>query len=113
MKNLIPTLSLCSIALLACGCSSNKTTDTAPKASANATPAAHADESQCKEVKAGTVTTVNKFCAVVHEDPVDPKLMVEYKGQKVGFCCPHCVGTWKQMTDAQRDASLAKALAKN
>lgn len=34
---------------------------------------------------------VNKFCAVEQEHPVDPKVFVIYKGQKVGFCCKDCI----------------------
>ncbi|MGQ0627409.1 MAG: hypothetical protein ACT4PL_04825 [Phycisphaerales bacterium] len=71
------------------------------------------DEANCEKVKPGVVTTVNKYCAVVQRDPVDPVLIAEHKGQKVGFCCSHCVVTWKKMTDAEKDASLATAMKKN
>lgn len=69
------------------------------------------DEATCKEPK-GEVTTVNRMCAVEHDDPVNPAVEAAmYKGQKVGFCCKGCVPKWNAMTDAQKDASLAAALA--
>ena len=34
---------------------------------------------------------VNKMCAVMHEDAVDPKVTVVYKGMVVGFCCKDCI----------------------
>lgn len=69
------------------------------------------DEATCKEPK-GEVTSVNKMCAVEHDDPVNPAVeAAAYKGQKVGFCCKGCVPKWNAMTDAQKDASLAAAMA--
>lgn len=60
--------------------------------------------------------TVNKVCAVMHEDghPVDPNdpVMVEYKGKKVGFCCSDCIDSWNAMSDADKDKALAAATAK-
>lgn len=70
------------------------------------------DESQCKLIKPGTVTSVNKMCVIMHEDPVDPALATaDWKGQQVGFCCKGCIPRWNKMTDAQKDEALAKAIA--
>ncbi len=70
------------------------------------------DESQCKVVKPGTITTVNKMCAVVNDDPVNPAIEpAMWKGQKVGFCCNGCKPRWANMNEAQKDAALARALA--
>lgn len=33
---------------------------------------------------------VNKFCAVIQTDEVDPKIFIMYQGKKIGFCCPDC-----------------------
>ncbi|MGH7132914.1 MAG: hypothetical protein ACREJO_13320 [Phycisphaerales bacterium] len=69
------------------------------------------DEATCQEPK-GEVSTVNKMCAVEHDDPVNPAIEpAMYKGQKIGFCCKGCVPKWNTMTDAQKDASLAAAMA--
>ncbi len=73
-----------------------------------------ADESEavCKEVKPGVVTSVTAYCAIVLDDPVNPEVFTDYKGQRVGFCCKGCVPKWNALTDAQKDAALAKAIAK-
>lgn len=60
---------------------------------------------------AAAPATVNKVCALMHDHPVDPALSVDYKGQKVGFCCDDCKTEWAGMSDAKRDAQLAGAIA--
>jgi hypothetical protein len=62
--------------------------------------------------KPDEIITVNDYCAVMNDDPVDPAHVTVYKGQKVGFCCSQCLPKWQAMTDAQRDAALAAAVAK-
>ena len=69
-------------------------------------------EAKCKDPKPGTIVTVNQYCAVNQNDPVDPALVADYKGQKVGFCCKGCIPKWNAMTDAQKDAAVASAVAK-
>lgn len=77
----------------------------------NKSAKAEADEAECKTPKAG-VTTVNKVCVVEPEDFVNPDVpAADFKGQKVGFCCKGCVPKWNKMTDAQKDAALAAAIA--
>lgn len=72
----------------------------------------HEEEEACGEIKPGVVTSVNSMCAVVTSDPVNPALTpVVWKGQKVGFCCKGCIPRWEKMTEAEKDASLAKAMA--
>jgi YHS domain-containing protein len=40
---------------------------------------------------------INKFCAVDHDDPVDPKTpTVTYKGKVIGFCCEDCIPKFKK-----------------
>jgi hypothetical protein len=74
--------------------------------------AAHREEEKCGEVKPGTITSVNKMCAVMTQDPVNPALeTAEWKGQKVGFCCKGCVPRWNKMSPEQKDAALAAAMA--
>jgi YHS domain-containing protein len=38
---------------------------------------------------------VNKFCAVEHDDPVDPAVTYVYEGKTIGFCCKDCVPKFK------------------
>ena len=98
----IPLLAAVACTLLALGgCANNK-------------QVAAEDEAQCKMVKPGTITTVNKMCAVENDDPVNPKITpVVWKGQKVGFCCDGCKPKWAKMTDAEKDAALAVAIEKS
>jgi hypothetical protein len=66
----------------------------------------------CKAVKPGTVTSVNHYCVIMLDDPVDPKCTKDWKGQTVGFCCSGCYKKWDAMTDAQKDAAVKAAVAK-
>lgn len=98
---------LCSFALLSC----NSTERREVPASAGQHGPEETEE-YCRSVKPGVITSVNSMCAVMVEDPVDPALTpTVWKGQKVGFCCQGCIPRWEQMTDAQRDSNLAKAIA--
>ena len=38
---------------------------------------------------------------------VTKKLIREYKGQKIAFCCAGCPSAWDKLTDAKKDAKLA------
>lgn len=80
--------------------------------STSKTAQAEESEEYCRSVKPGTVTSVNYYCAVVQDDPVDPEVVHEYKGQRVGFCCPGCIRQWNKMTEAEKDQALATAIAK-
>lgn len=69
------------------------------------------DDAQCKAFK-GEAGTVNKWCVMMNDDPVDPTITpVTWKGQKVGFCCDACKPQWANLSDAEKDATLAKTIA--
>ena len=61
-------------------------------------------------------TFVNAVCPLmgspIKPEKVTASLTREYKGQKVGFCCGGCPEAWDKLTDAQKEAKLAKAKAK-
>lgn len=77
-------------------------------------PSAAHNEADCQDVKPGTVTTANAVCVIENEDPVNPAIEpAAWKGQKVGFCCKGCKPQWEKKTDAEKDASLAQAVAKS
>jgi hypothetical protein len=61
-----------------------------------------------------TVAVVNVTCPImggaISPDGVPASLTREYKGQKIGFCCAGCPGAWDKLTDAEKDAALAKAM---
>lgn len=55
---------------------------------------------------------VNNKCPIMGT-PIDPDkvpadLIREYKGQKVAFCCAQCPAAWDKLSDAEKDAKLAK-----
>lgn len=69
----------------------------------------------------GRVRVVNAFCPVMEEHPVGtdkapymalPENVRTYRGKKIGFCCDDCPAQWDAMTDADRDASLARVMAR-
>jgi hypothetical protein len=70
------------------------------------------NEAVCKAVKPGTVTSVNSYCVIMLDDPVDPTVVRDFKGQTVGFCCSGCLKKWDAMSDAQKDAAIKVAVAK-
>ncbi len=75
--------------------------------------AATDDETRCKQPKGGTIITVNEYCAVNNDDPVDPAVpFVEWKGQKIGFCCKGCMPKWNKMTDAEKNKAVSVVIAK-
>lgn len=99
MRRLMPIAAtiVAAMALAACNCGSNEKGE---------------NEAMCKEVNPGAVTSVNHYCVINSSDPVNPKLNKEYKGQQVGFCCKGCYKKWDAMSDAEKDAALAAAVAK-
>jgi hypothetical protein len=46
--------------------------------------------------------------APINPDKVAKNLIRDYKGQKVAFCCGGCPAAWDKLTNAEKDAKLAK-----
>ncbi len=44
----------------------------------------------------------------INPDKVTKDLIRDYKGQKVAFCCGGCPAAWDKLTNAEKDAKLAK-----
>ena len=44
----------------------------------------------------------------INPEKVTKNLIRDYKGQKVAFCCAGCPSMWDKLTDAQKQAKLAK-----
>lgn len=64
------------------------------------------------EAAEGAVKFVNVRCPVM-DTPIDPAKVPEsltrlYKGEKVAFCCAGCPAGWDKLSDAEKDAKLAK-----
>ena len=59
-----------------------------------------------------TVAVINAICPMMGTkiDPakVPAKLVREYKGKKVGFCCAMCLPKWDKLTDEKRDELIVK-----
>lgn len=54
---------------------------------------------------------VNDTCPIGKEPVEADGGVAEYKGEKVGFCCPGCKAGWEEMSEADKDAFIAKAKA--
>lgn len=66
----------------------------------------------CAEKKAGeSASAVNAKCPY-SGNPVNLSVTADYKGRTVAFCCGGCAGKWSKEIDADKDAMLAKAMAK-
>ncbi|MHC4213466.1 MAG: hypothetical protein ACYSWP_08860 [Planctomycetota bacterium] len=50
--------------------------------------------------------------APIAPEKVTKKLIREYKGQKIAFCCAGCPSAWDKLTNKQKDAKLAKVKPK-
>jgi hypothetical protein len=85
------------VAVLAAGCSKG----TAPSGGG-----------ETKE--AAMVTVVNSVCPIMNtaidRTQVPASLVVDFEGQKVGFCCGQCPSQWQRLSEDQKRAKLAAAL---
>ena len=48
----------------------------------------------------------------INPDKVAKNLIRDYKGGKIALCCGGCPATWDKLTDAEKDAKLAKVKPK-
>jgi hypothetical protein len=66
-----------------------------------------------KKAASSKIAVVNTKCPItggaLSPDGVAENLTRDYKGQKIGFCCDGCPAEWDKLTDANKDAELAKA----
>lgn len=63
------------------------------------------------EEEASPAIFVNESCPIGHEPVAADGGVAEHKGSKVGFCCPGCKEQWDAMSEADKDAFVAKAKA--
>ncbi len=76
--------------------------------------AAHSEET-CKPGDANAkpvAGAVNAVCPVGGDDATHSNVTTSYKGKTVALCCEGCKPKFDKMTDAQKDAALAKVAAK-
>ncbi len=50
--------------------------------------------------------------SLINPDKVAKNLIRDYKNQKIAFCCGGCPIQWDKLTDAEKDAKLAKVKPK-
>jgi len=81
----------------------------APKGTDAAQPAPAQPAAGDSAQKPGSAM-VNARCPIMGGKPT-AALTRDYNGQKVGFCCAMCPGQWDKLTNAQKDAKLAKVTA--
>lgn len=59
------------------------------------------------------VTYANTVCpmmgSVIKPEKVTPKLVREFQGQKVAFCCAQCPPAWDKLSDAEKLTKLQAA----
>ncbi len=57
------------------------------------------------------LATINDHCPVLGFKKVNPEApTVDYKGQRIGFCCDKCPQTWAEWSEAKKDAFVARQL---
>lgn len=70
---------------------------------------------KCSLCAADDGKIVNVRCPImgskVNPDKISSKLIREFEGQKVGFCCGGCPAAWDKLSDAARDEKLRAVLA--
>ncbi|MCC6676606.1 MAG: hypothetical protein IT436_05635 [Phycisphaerales bacterium] len=60
------------------------------------------------KAEAPAAMSVNKTCPIGGHAAVASKT-VAYKGKTIGFCCSDCIESFNGMSEAEKDAVLAKA----
>lgn len=66
------------------------------------------DQKTTAKSDAPAAMSINKTCPVGGHAAVASKT-VSYKGKTIGFCCADCVESFNKMSEAEKDAVLAKA----
>lgn len=65
-------------------------------------------QSEQKTASADAAMSVNRTCPIMGS-PVKQDNYTMYKGEKVAFCCKGCDQKFEKMTEADKDAALAKS----
>ena len=77
-------------------------------------------EKKAEKATPGTAVAAsfaNATCPIMPTSTIKPskvtaELTREHKGKKVALCCGKCPAKWDKLTDAEKDAKLAKAAPK-
>lgn len=96
MKKIAPLALLALAGALFTGCAAHSE-DTCKPGDLNAKPVAGA---------------VNAVCPIGGDDATGSTVTTSYHGKTVALCCAGCKPKFDKMTDAEKDAALAKVAAK-
>ena len=50
---------------------------------------------------------LNTHCPIMGGE-IDGETFVHWKGNRLGFCCPPCIGMWEKLTQAERVKKLSQ-----
>jgi hypothetical protein len=86
------------------GCESREevtpATPAVPAPEATETPAEGTDPAAPATAPAtqasASLTIANKYCAVMSDHEIDPKVTVANAGKTIGFCCKDCIPTFEK-----------------
>jgi hypothetical protein len=53
---------------------------------------------------------VNTKCPMMLSHAAGTKVVVDFKGQKVGMCCKGCLPAWNKLNDEQKAEKLKAAM---
>lgn len=56
------------------------------------------------------MSAINDKCPVRGGDVPADAATVEYRGYRVGFCCPGCISQWEAKSAAEKDQFIARYL---
>lgn len=93
-------------AVLICGASLTGCADSNPETVNDAAPSEGAEPTATAEPGA---ETVNAICPIMGGKVTSEGGNTEWKGQKIGFCCPGCESEWDALSDSEKSAKLAEA----
>ncbi len=54
------------------------------------------EQTSTETTETAKAAPVNKYCMVVSEHEIDPKVTLEYEGTVYGFCCEDCIPKFKK-----------------
>jgi len=89
-----PILAIILLVFMVSACGQEQKADTQARESEITEQAA--EQPSGETVETTDAVPVNKYCMVVSEHEVDPKVTLEYEGTVYGFCCEDCIPKFKK-----------------
>lgn len=102
------------LALIAGGCNEGGCCGSMASSGGGSQSCHGTDASSSSGTSQSSAKVVNTRCPImgsaINPAKVPDSLTREYKGQKIGFCCTGCPAAWDRLSDADKDAKLAKVV---